>query len=359
MARQTGGTKRSSWLTFRRRLLIVRLLLRNPLSKEQIIEKVRAELGSESYPDAAESALKHDMDALKREFGCRLLFQRSTGEYVLEDLGELALLEVPDGCMEALSFLDASFPPGSPLPEHANIRALLERVIQLLPVSRQSEFREKRSTLVLDMVGRAPNHIDRTVVGMLRRAITFRQEVQFEYMSLSDISEARLHRVAPYRIFFKPQGHGYLDATLLEVTPAGRETVHAMIDYRLDRIVPGTVKILPAMLPPERIQPPIYDLCYELRPIVARRRDVAVYFPESQISYHEDGSATVTAKVTNLWQTRQVLLRYGTGCKVLQPPELVDMFRETAHGLVELYAEKRARKSAGKSGLEQEVGGDT
>jgi hypothetical protein len=91
------------------------------------------------------------------------------------------------------------------------------------------------------------------------------------------------------------------------------------------------------MLPPERIQPPSFALCYHLLPEVARRRDVAAYFPQTQIEYHDDGSATVTAVVTNLWQARQVLLRYGTGCKVLRPPELVELFRQTAQGLASLY----------------------
>jgi hypothetical protein len=76
-----------------------------------------------------------------------------------------------------------------------------------------------------------------------------------------------------------------------------------------------------------------------LHPVVARRRDVATYFPQTHIDYHEDGSATVTAVVTNLWQTRQILLRYGTGCCVLEPPELVALFRETASGLAQMYAE--------------------
>jgi hypothetical protein len=64
MTRQTGGTKRSSWLTFRRRLLLVRLLLRSPASSTDLIAAVQAELGDEGYPPAASSALKHDFDAL-------------------------------------------------------------------------------------------------------------------------------------------------------------------------------------------------------------------------------------------------------------------------------------------------------
>ncbi|HWQ13318.1 MAG TPA: WYL domain-containing protein [Roseiflexaceae bacterium] len=47
----------------------------------------------------------------------------------------------------------------------------------------------------------------------------------------------------------------------------------------------------------------------------------------------------MTATVTNLWQTRQVLLRYGDACTVLEPAELVALFRRTANGLRQIYGD--------------------
>jgi hypothetical protein len=94
------------------------------------------------------------------------------------------------------------------------------------------------------------------------------------------------------------------------------------------------------MLPPQRIAPPTYHLRYRLLPVVARRRDIAVYFPNTHIEYHDDGSATISATVTNLWQVRQVLLRYGTACEVLEPPELIELFQKTAQGLTAIYVAK-------------------
>src|SRR4051794_28917892 len=128
MSSRSGGTKRSSWFTFKRRLLLIRLLLREPMRSGDLIAAVRMTLGEEGYPEAAASALKHDFDALKSEYGCRINYQRSTGCYALGDLGELALLDLPDNCMEALAFLESSFPAGAGLPEHSGIRELLERI---------------------------------------------------------------------------------------------------------------------------------------------------------------------------------------------------------------------------------------
>jgi predicted DNA-binding transcriptional regulator YafY len=336
MTRRSGGTKRSSWLTFRRRLLLVRLLLRGPASGADLIAAVQAELGDEGYPPAAGAALKHDLDALKAEYGCTIVYQRDYGVYALTDLGELALLDLPPECMEALAFLDASFPAGSALPEHAHLRDLLDRVLRLLPMTRRHQHQQRRAALHLRMPS-GSDKIDPSVLATVKRAIEERRELLFSYWSTFDVEAPRQHRVAPYGIFFRPEGHAYLDATLLEVTPAGNEPLHAVIDYRLDRIVAGTVKVLPTVLPPQRPQPRTYTLRYRLLPAVARRRDVAAYFPNTQITYHDDGSATVTATVTNLWQTRQILLRYGAGCEVLEPPELVALFRETAEGLIAIY----------------------
>ena len=331
-----GGTKRSSWLTFRRRLLLIRALLRGAATSGALIAAINAELGEQGYPEAAAAALKHDFDALKGEYGCQISYDRPSRRYQLAELGELALLDLPDACMEALAFLEASFPEGSGMPEHANLRALLERVVLLLPPARQAQHRRRRSTMRLG-VGGGGGRIDPQVLAVVKRAIDARRELQFDYRSTFDHDAPRRHRVAPYEITFRPEGHGYLDATLLETTPRGSEPTHASIDYRLDRIVAGSVLILPTMLPPARISPPSYALRYTLLPQVARRRDVATYFPYTQVAYRDDGSAEVTATITNLWQARQILLRYGDACLVHEPSELVALFRSTTAGLARLY----------------------
>ncbi len=302
-----------------------------------MIAAVRAELGDEGYPSAATSALKHDLDALKAEYGCVFSFRRTSGCYALEHPGDLALLDLPDRCMESLAFLEASFPQELDVPVQVGVRDLLDHLLPLLPAGRQREHRRRQRAMSLQIAASTPGQVDPTVLAKVKRAIELRQELAFDYLSTFDEHEPRRHRVAPYGIYFRPEGHSYLDATLLDVTPGGKEPRHATISYRLSRIVSGSVVILPNVLPPERHQPPSYTLRYRLVPVVARRRDVAAYFPETCITYHDDGSATVTATVTNLWQARQILLRYGTGCRVLEPPELVELFRDTARGLNDLY----------------------
>lgn len=334
----TGGLKRSSQLAFRRRLLLVRLLMRSPMNSAELIEHVQRELKEDGYPAAASSALKHDLDALKTEYGCRVIYQRTEGVYLLEDLGHLALLDLSDSALEALAYLDATYQNGTGNATYDQTRDLLDRVAMMVPGGSQERLHRRRSVTRPD--GRPIMRLDATVLAALKRAIEDRHEVQFRYWSLSDTEQPRRHRVAPYRIYFRPEGQGYLDATLMEVTPPGTDPIHVALDYRLDRIVSGSVHVLSQELPPQRIQAHVFNIRYRLLPAVVQSRDMPTFFPDSEVSFLPDGSAQVTARVTNLWQARQILLRYGENCIVQEPPELQELFKNTVRGMKKLYTEE-------------------
>lgn len=334
MARRSGGIKRSSWVTFRRRLFLVRQLLRAPASAEELITRVQTELGENGYPANAAAALKHDLDSLKGEYDCRIVYRRDQGKYVIVDLGELALLDPPHQSLEALALLDASYQAGSGNPMHASIRALLDQVILMLSHRAQSQLQMRRSSMRQKKpVGR----IDSNVLATVRQAIEEKHEIAFRYWGLNDGEAPRRYRVAPYGIFFRNNGHTYLDATLLEVQPAGSEQLLTTVDYRLDRIVPGTVQILPNPLPPERPRAQTFTLRYWLHPDVVQSGNETAFFPNTRIEYGDDGSAVVTATVSNLAIARDVLLRYGNRCRVIEPPELIDLIRETVDAMAALY----------------------
>lgn len=246
MSQRTGGTKRSSWLTFRRRLLIVRTLLRGPATKDQLIATVGAEMGDQGYPGDAESALKHDLDSLKAEYGCRISFRRGPRQYVLLDLGELALLDLPDGPFEALNLLDASYPPEAGRPEQSHFRGLIDRVLLLLPPYRRKQYRERRRRAAAD----------------------------------------------------SPEG-----------------------------------------------APQPYTLRYRIAPAARQAHDLAGPFPNARVSDMPDGSALVSVGVDDLRQARQALLGYGDACEVLEPPELVELFRASARGLSRIYLGRKSPRS--------------
>jgi hypothetical protein len=49
MSSTRGGIKRSSWLIFRRRLVLIRTLLRSPLTRDDLITAVNQEMQGEGY----------------------------------------------------------------------------------------------------------------------------------------------------------------------------------------------------------------------------------------------------------------------------------------------------------------------
>ncbi|MCS6839384.1 MAG: WYL domain-containing protein [Roseiflexus sp.] len=335
MARRSGGIKRSSWVTFRRRLFLVRQLLRAPASAEELITRVQTELGENGYPANAAAALKHDLDSLKGEYDCRIVYRRDQGKYMIVELGELALLDPPHQSLEALALLDASYPAGSGNPVHASVRTLLDQVILMLPQRAKSHLHMRRNAA---RQKKPAGRLDPNVLAAVRQAIEERHELVFRYWGLDDGEAPRRYRVAPYGIFFRSNGHTYLDATLLEVQPAGSEQLLTAVDYRLDRIVPGTVQILPNPLPPERPQARTFTLRYWLHPEIAQGEDGVSFFPNTRVEYNDDGSALVTATVSNLAVARDVLLRYGNRCRVIEPPELIALIRETLDSMASLYA---------------------
>lgn len=333
MSPRRAGLRRSSTLIFRRRLIIFRQLFREDSSSEMLLSVVNQHLNHDGYPDNQEIALKHDLNALKHEYNCKIRMNRKTGHYQLMDVGDFAILDLSQESRDALNFLESNYNDDSVLAAFVNIQNLLRQVKMLIPGHTQ---RNLPMPVLLRNPGRQVTTLDKRTLNTVRKAIDNQQQLEFEYLSNFEVSSARRHIVAPYSIFFR-DGHGYLEAVVLSTTPQGHVPPLATAEFRIDRIVLRSAKMLPGSNPLVRPPQRIYRIVYHLPPDVARRRDLAEFFTNQQNTYHEDGSATVTADVYNLWTTRQILLRYGGACRVSEPAELIQMFRETAMQLAEQY----------------------
>lgn len=325
-----GGDKRSSWLTFHRRLCLLRLLVRGPADAATMIARIRDSFDDEIYPADARAALRHDLAALRNEFEC--VIEREGTTYHLRDYGRLALLDLPDPDLEALSFLVASFAE-SPLPNAGQVDALLRRVAGLLPPERRRLLERSGAPLRLD-TPRPSAGPDPALVERLRGSLG-KQFVSILYRSsYADDGVLVEHRVAPYDLIFR-EGHTYLDAFCHDCPI--REVQGRYVLYRADRIVPDSLRLHPTQLnhgPPPRRR---YPLRYTLSPQVARQRDVALWFPESILRFTPEGAAEITAETSDLWQARQILLRYREQCRVHEPDELVVMMRESIARMAEVY----------------------
>jgi len=329
--RHARGIKRSSLLKVQRQLTLLRCLGRGAMTSDDLIQAVNAMM-PEAYPPAAREALRHDLRALREAFGC--VIQHTAAGYQLMSVGELALLDLSAEDIAALRFLDSAYAGASPLPEHQQVRRLVARIVDLLPTERRGALNAGEPTLQL-AGPQTPYPHDGATLRQLRKALAQRREIRFAYRpSLRPGEEA--HRAAPVNLFTR-DSHLYLLGYCYDGPHEMAERVGNYVDYRVDYIVPGSLAVLPRVLPPELPRRPMWTLQYELSADIARNRRIAHWFSDTQIEYRDNGTALVTATIHNLWQARQILLRYMDNCRVLQPPELVTMMAETAQKMYALY----------------------
>jgi predicted DNA-binding transcriptional regulator YafY len=338
--RNSGGDKRSSWQTFHRRLWLVRRLIRGPARSDALIADARREFGdAEIYPPNASGALRHDLAALRDEFGCVINYDQRNG-YCLEGPGELAILDLPDDELEGLAYLASTFSEGT-MPNALVIERLLDRISGLLPSYRREQLQHYTALPRFEQPRtKSPSA---PLLRQLKR-VNGKQEITFEYLSsYAHNHEPVRHRVQPYDILFR-EGHTYLEAYCVECTIA--EIVSRYNLYRLDRIVEGSIDVLPKRLPPGRPARPRYHLRYRLAAQVVRRRDFAHWFPNSTVEDLDNGDVVIQTNVYDLWQARQILLRYREHCTVLEPPELVQMMQETISRMSQVYQQSSETRNA-------------
>jgi predicted DNA-binding transcriptional regulator YafY len=337
---QSRGPRRDSRIANQRRLDLVRCLLRGPATAETLIAELRRALGDDIYPADARAALRHDMAALRETFGCAFVFRAGEG-YFLTNVGALTMLDLARDELEALALLFSAVDEGA-LPRTPQLARLRARLLVLLPESQRQQLPTINPSPRLDLPTRTTGAVD-TLIARLRPALG-KTELAFQYRSpYTQADEVEQHHVAPYELFQR-DGYTYLDAYCLESSLAKLRGRY--IAYRLDRIVPRSVRRLAQQLAPVRYARRAYRLRYTLTSAVAGRRDITLWFADSTCNYTDDGGAEIEACITDLWYARNVLLRYREHCRVLEPPELVELMRESAERMLDIYNQPNSDSSA-------------
>lgn len=346
-----GRRGSSHWATQRRLVLLVRLL-RGPAGIEELLEAVRQALGPEAYAGSPVRALEYDLHCLREGWGIELTYRRSERRYCLDALS-LPLVDLPQEDLKTLAFLYHNFPLTAP---HGNeVRAFLDRLMGLLPEERRRQVLRLRTIPELELDALDREEVSPDVWSAVEEAVVQRRQLAFSYRparrEAEEIPEHR-HVVEPYEVELQ-DGHYYLEGYCLRACVGSEERSSVgTLRYRLSRIVPGTAKVLSARIPPGRRPACTYTLRYRLGPEIARG-GVTPRFPETQVTLLPDGSAEVTARTSNLWRARQILLRYGEHCCILEPEELVVMMQETVARMARRYG-----LLAEGSGREEEAGTD-
>ncbi len=325
--RSDSSTERAN----RRRLALLALLHRRPHSYDELIAALDKD-GLFSYDHASEAAViarqqyyqfRNDIQALHR-LSCDIRCDRRSRCYIWHNSPfGLALTQ---GQLTTFALLLNTFNETKMI--HADeIKALLNYFVEQLPPEQQKQLARHRYPFSIDLHETTDYHnADAYNIQRIELAIERSQQLKFAYRSLREGKE-HVHIVEPQPLVFE-LGHVYL----IGWSPEYGKTLR----FRLDYILPGSAEVLPTRIAQSRPSPVSYVLRYKLSPVIARN-GVSQHFVDQLVDMHADGSATVTASITDLFDARRILLSYGENCTVLEPPKLVKQMRTVAADFSKKY----------------------
>ena len=208
------------------------------------------------------------------------------------------------------------------IPHATEIADLLTFLADHLPTEQQRWLKKQHPSFHIDLHETTDyRDADPATIKKIEQAIQQGQHLEFTYRSPRDGQERR-HVIEPQPLVFR-QGHVYLHGWSIDWDKE--------LPFRLDYILPGTAKVLPMSSAKQRPGPRSYTLRYWLDAVIARN-NVSEHFPDHRVERHEDGSAIVTASITDidLFEAERTLFSYRGNCIVLDPPELVERMRKSA-----------------------------
>lgn len=334
------GKRESHWQVIRRCLAVVHRAQRGPASREELLQAVYRELGTDAYGGAEGQALRrrleNDLARVREHLWIDLYFDREANGYVIRDTW-LPLLDLPDEDLETIAWLEQTFDPASP--QHDEVHALLERLRTFLSPERRARVERSRTALSVHLGQRDEDEIPSVVWDGLTEALVQRRRVELSYLSPQQEDEVpRRHVVDPYDRFFDTvRGHYYLRGWCHYTDgPVGRYDQRRYFTYRLGRIL--GVQLLPNKLPPIAPSAPRYVVVYELTSQVARlgvtyHQGIEVH----EVERREDGSALVRGETESVFWAVRTLLHYGPNCRVLAGTEMVREMGRVVGEMGELY----------------------
>lgn len=247
-------------------------------------------------------------------------------------------IEIGDDEARAFVALQEGFGPGIPYAEA--VQHLLKRWEWLFSQKSHRLVQQKRKRrarpllLPLSPVEDYSQHGE-TILS-LDRALEHGAYISFAYTPLSQSWDARpVHheRAESYELEYR-EGHWYFTAYLPDL--------NNFVDYRVDRIQPGSVLLANDHFLPGNRRRPGVKICYWVSPMLARHGSLSARLREQQVTLLEDDQgAIVEGYAKSLWWARRLLLGYGEQVKALGPEKLVQMMRETVEGMRGLYEEEK------------------
>jgi hypothetical protein len=247
-------------------------------------------------------------------------------------------IDIDEDEARAFVALQEGFTPGTPYADA--VRRLLKRWEWLFNakshqlVLRKRQRRARPVVLPLSPVVDYSQH-EETIL-QLDKALEAGVYISFAYTPLTqswDADPVWHEHIEPYELEYR-DGHWYFTAFVLEL--------NTFLDYRVDRIRPGSVRPARESFAPNVRKGPGVKIQYWVSPMLARHASLSARLREQQVTLLEnDQGAIVAGYARSTWWARRLLLAYGEHVKALAPEELVEMMRETVHAMNELYEEEK------------------
>lgn len=328
------------YAALKRSLCILHCLARGPASRAVLVDYVGAAVDDTSYGNLRDKRQKKAFENdIKRLHDLGVEYEYADKEYRLLSYGSFSPVGLSEPELTALAFLAETFVPSSVNGE--TVQALVRRVADWLPESQRGSIESRRQRWRVDLGRKDDDVILPEVQEKIERAIAQHRLLQFAYLSpVYADGQPRVHKVQPwYMTFDTVTRHQYLEAYQLEVgRPVGSSQPQRWVRYRIGRIVPDQVEILPdkfVPIPPKRRR---HHLEYLLSPEVARLGEISRHFDDMEV--HEpdaSGWVRVTATTTDLFSALRQLLRYAHNCKVIGGSEAREQMQQLVQALARNY----------------------
>ncbi len=262
--------------------------------------------------------------------------ERHTGTFGLAQ--SIFSIDINEDEARAFVALQGGFAPGTPYAEA--VQHLLKRWEWLFTEKSHQQVRQKRKRHARPVLLPLSPVVDYSQHGetilLLDEALEESAYVSFAYTPLAQSWDAEPmphEHTEPYELEYR-DGHWYFTAYVFDL--------NTFIDYRVDRIRPGTLHKDKDHFYPGVRQRPSVKIRYWISPMLARHGSLSQRLREQQVTMlAKDQGAIIEGYAKSVWWARRLLLGYGEQVKALAPEKLVLAMRETVLAMYALYEEEK------------------
>ena len=265
-----------------------------------------------------------------------IIYDRHNGTFGLAQ--SFFTIDISEDEARAFVALREGFAPGTPYADA--VQHLLQRWEWLFTENSHQLVRQKRKRharpvlLPLSPVVDYKQHGE--TILQLDQALEDGAYVSFAYTPLAQSwnDDPVWHEhVEPFELEYR-DGHWYFTAFVFDL--------NVFLDYRVDRIRPGSLHKENDRFYPGVRQRSGVKIRYWVSPMLARHGSLSVRLRDQQVTMLEDDQGAIVEGVAkSVWWARRLLLGYGEQVKALTPEQLVVAMREAAQSMSRLYEEEK------------------